>query len=329
MKVGMFSSLRGGPQRFEESRKKYGDAFEFVDLPCPPTPENAERLKGCEAFLFSPFKNDGDLFWKKVSEAGVKYVVTCSAGYDHFDLEAMKKYGLKAANVPSYSPNAVAEHTVMLLLASLRKLRRQLSNIEHYDMELDGLMGREVRNQIIGVVGAGHIGAVTLEILKGFGPKKLYAYSPHRRARIGELAEYASLEEIYEKCDVILFHCALNDENYHMVNTETIARMKPGVLLVNTARGKLFDAWAVLEGLESGQLGAVAMDVIEGEEILRRPQGQNDLPVLDRLLAHDNFLFTMHTAFYTDEADRNMADTTLANLNEYRTTGSCRNELVK
>ena len=146
MKVGMFNSLRGGAARFAESVKKYNGDIEFVDLDCPPTLENVEKLRGCEGFLFSPFKNDGDIFWKKVSEVGVKYVVTCSAGYDHFDLAAMKKYGLKAANVPFYSPNAVAEHAVMLLLASLRKLRTQFENISQYNMSLDGLMGSEVRN---------------------------------------------------------------------------------------------------------------------------------------------------------------------------------------
>lgn len=117
--------------------------------------------------------------------------------------------------------------------------------------------------------------------------------------------------------------------NTVMVNADTIAKMKDGILLINVARGGLFDTQAVLEGLESGKLGAVALDVIEGEEILRRPQGQNDLPILDELMKHENFTFTMHTAFYTDEADRNQSDTTLENFNEYRTTGQCRYELVK
>lgn len=329
MKVGFFNTLRGGAGRFAESIKKYDGAIEFVDLDCPPTLENVAKLKGCEGLLFSPYKNDGDIFWQKVSEAGVKYVVTCSAGYDHFDLAAMKKYGLKAANVPYYSPNAVAEHAVLLLLASLRKLRTQLSRVEKYDMSLDGLMGSEVRNQVVGIVGAGRIGTVTIKILNGFGAKKIYAYSLDENDEVKKMAEYVSLEELYQKCDVIIFHCAYSKQNHHMVNAQTIAQMKPGVLLINAARGGLFDTQAVLDGLNSGHLGGVALDVIEGEEILRRPQGQNDLPVLDELLKHENFLFTMHTAFYTDEADRNQSDTTLENFNEYRTTGQCRFELVK
>ena len=329
MKVGMFNSLRGSAARFAESVKKYNGDIEFVDLDCPPTLENIEKLSGCEGFLFSPFKNDGDIFWKKVSEVGVKYVVTCSAGYDHFDLAAMKKYGLKAANVPFYSPNAVAEHAVMLLLASLRKLRTQFENISQYNMSLDGLMGSEVRNQVIGIVGAGRIGTTTIKILTGFGPKKIYACSPDERDEVKQMAEYVSIDELYAKCDVIIYHCAYNKENHHMVNARTIEKMKPGVLLINVARGGLFDTQAILDGLNSGKLGGVALDVIEGEETLRKPQGQNDLPILDELLKHENFIFTMHTAFYTDEADRNQSDTTLENFNEYRTTGQCRYELVK
>lgn len=329
MKVGMFNSLRGGAARFAESVKKYNGEIEFVDLDCPPTLENVEKLRGCEGFLFSPFKNDGDIFWKKVSEVGVKYVVTCSAGYDHFDLAAMKKYGLKAANVPFYSPNAISEHAVMLLLASLRKLRTQFKQTAEYNMELDGLMGQEVRNQVIGIVGAGRIGTTTIKILSGFGPKKIYAYSLDERDEVKKYAEYTSLEDMYAKCDVLIYHCAYSAENHHMVNADTIAKMKDGVLLINVARGGLFDTQAVLEALNSGKLGGLALDVIEGEEILRRPQGQNDLPILDELMKHENFTFTMHTAFYTDEADRNQSDTTLENFNEYRTTGQCKYELVK
>lgn len=329
MKVGMFNSLRGGAARFAASVAKYNGAIEFVDLNCPPTLENVEKLKGCEGFLFSPFKNDGEIFWKKVAEAGVKYVVTCSAGYDHFDLKAMKKYGLKAANVPFYSPNAISEHTVMLLLGLLRHFRTQVKNVEAYDMSLDGLMGSGIRNQTIGIVGAGRIGFTTLKILSGFGVKKIYVADHHEKDEVKEYAEYASLDDIYEKCDVIIYHCTLREDNYHMVNRQTISQMKKGVLLINVARGALFDTPAVLEGLQNGQLGGVALDVIEGEEILRKPQGQNRLPILDELMKFDNFLFTMHTAFYTDEADRNQSDTTLENFNEYRLTGCCRNELVK
>lgn len=325
----MFNSVRGGIERFSDSVAKYNGDIEFVQYDCPPTLENVEKLKGCEAFLFSPFKTDGEEFWKRISEVGVKYVVTCSAGYDHFDLAAMKKYGLKAANVPFYSPNAISEHAVLLLLASLRHLRKQLMNVAVGDYALDGLMGQEVRNQTIGIVGAGRIGYTTMKCLSGFGPKKLYACDPHENDAVKELAEYVSYEEICAKCDVIIFHCVYNEANHHMVNADTLKHMKDGVVLINVARGPLFDIEAVYDAVCSGKIGALALDVIEGEEILRRPKGQNDLPILDKLLEHDNVTFTMHTAFYTDEADRNQSDTTLANFNEYRTTGECRFELVK
>ena len=149
------------------------------------------------------------------------------------------------------------------------------------------------------------------------------------KRQTGSAVSTNSIDELYAKCDVIIYHCAYNKENHHMVNARTIEKMKPGVLLINVARGGLFDTQAILDGLNSGKLGGVALDVIEGEETLRKPQGQNDLPILDELLKHENFIFTMHTAFYTDEADRNQSDTTLENFNEYRTTGQCRYELVK
>ena len=191
-------------------------------------------------------------------------------------------------------------------------------------------MGKEIRNQTIGIVGAGRIGYTTMKCLSGFGPTIL-AHDPFENDKVREYAEYVSLEELYQKSDVIIYHCIYNEENHHMVNRNTIATMKDGVILINVARGGLFDMEAVLEAVKSGKVGALGIDVIEDEMELRKtPAGAEcPIPVLKELLTHDNVIFTNHTAFYTDEAERNMIDTCMENLYSYMTTGECRYELVK
>lgn len=328
MKAGCYLNVRGGVKRFEERLKKYGDEIELIQFDCYPSIETVSMLKdnGCEAMVYTPTKMLGDDFWKIAADGGLKYVVTCSAGYDHFNLEAMKKYGLKGANVPVYSPNAISEHAVMLTLSILRNYRKQILNIQNGIYPINGLMGKEIRNQVIGIVGAGRIGYTTMKILKGFGPKKILTYDPYPNDKVKEIAEYVSLEELYKKSDVIIYHCIYNESNHHMVNEKTIRTMKDGVILVNVARGGLFNINDVYDAICSGKIGGLAIDVIEGEDIIR---SGGKLPIIDKLLEHDNVVFTNHTAFFTDEAERNMVDTMVDNLHDYMTTGSCKFELVK
>ena len=179
----------------------------------------------------------------------------------------MKMYGIHGANVPVYSPNAISGHTVMLVLAALMHFRKQILNVEACRYGLAGIQGREIRNMNIGIVGAGRIGFTTIRCLSGFGPKKMYAYDPYPNDRVREYAEFVALDELYAKCDVIIYHAILNEDNLHMVNRETIKKMKDGVVLVNTSRGGLFDAEAVLEGIESGKIGALCIDAVEGEHV--------------------------------------------------------------
>lgn len=332
MKVGLFNTVRGGVARFAPYAEKY-DEIELIGFDCPPTLETLDLLQeaGCQAMIYTASYQENEAFFEKIARCGVKYVCCCCTGYDHFNLPAMKKYGLKGANVPVYSPNAISEHTVMLVLAALRNFRTQVKHVEANNYQLAGLRGREIRNMNIGIVGAGRIGYVTMKCLSGFGPKKLYAYDPYPNDRVAELAEYVPLEVVYDRCDVIIYHAIYNEQNHHMVNDETIAAMKDGVILVNSSRGGLFDAEAVLRGLERGKLGGVCLDVIEGEGELKKPHepGVCPLPVLEKLLSHENFLFTPHSAFFTDEAERNLSESTVENLREYALTGSCSKELVK
>ena len=330
MKVGIFNTVRGGVPRFAPSAEKYHGEIELVGFDCPHSPENLHLLQGCEALIYSPVAQEPEEFWRGLAENGVKYVVTCSAGYDHFDLKLMKKYGMKGANVPYYSPNAISEHAVLTTLALLRNYREQLQRIQNRNYVIAGVRGSELRNQVVGIVGAGRIGYTTMKCLSGFGCKIL-TYDPYENEAVKEYAEYVSLEELYRQSDVIIYHFIYNESNHHMVNKETLAQMKDGVILVNVARGGLFDMDAVCEAVESGKVGALGIDVIEQEELLRkRPPGDEcPLPVLEKLLTHSNVIFTNHTAFYTDEAEKNMADTTIDNLYSYMKTGECKFELVK
>ncbi len=329
LKVGMFNNVRGGYGRFDHSLSRYDGKIELEVFDCPAVTENLDRLKGCEALILTANGETDELFWKTLAETGVKYVATCSAGYDHFNLDAMKKYGLKGANVPFYSPNAISEHAVLLMLSVLRNFREQIINIEKSRYSIEGLIGKEVRNQTIGIVGAGRIGYTTMKCLSGFGPEKIYAYDPYQNDKVKEYAEYVSLDELYEKCDVIIYHCIYNKENHHMVNADTISKMKDGVYLINVARGGLFDNKAVYEAVCSGKIAGLGLDVIEGEENIENKSGTGELEILTTLLKHPNVIFTPHSAFYTDEADRNLSDITIDNIYEYMTTGTCKNELVK
>ena len=332
LKVGLFNTVRGGVARFAPYVQDDMD-MELVGFDCPPLYENLDELKknNCEALIYNSDHQEDEAFFKKIADCGVKYICCSCAGYDHFNLPAMKKYGLKGANVPVYSPNAISEHTVMLLLGLLRNFRIQILQVNDGNYQLKGLQGREIRNMIIGIVGAGRIGYTTMKCLSGFGPKKMYAYDLYQNDKVKEYAEYITLEELYEKCDVLIYHTTYNEANHHMVNPDTIAKMKDGVILVNCARGGLFDADAVLKAVENGKIAGVGLDVIEEEGILKKQPRYEEcpIPVLRKLLQHPNVIYTPHSAFYTDEAERNLSEGTVQNLNSYRLTGACEKELVK
>lgn len=330
MKIGIFNTVRDGNTRFNESVKKYDGKLELCYFNCPPTIENHSLLKDCEAIIYTPAGKTTDEFWKSLADTGIKYVLTPTAGYDHFNLTAMKKYGLKGAYVPRYSPNAISETAAGFVFALLRKFREQIHRIDNGNFTIQGLMGKEIRNQTIGIVGAGRIGFTTMKCLSGFGPRKILAYDPYQNDKVKKIASYVTLNELYAQSDIIIFHCNATKETYHMVNDDSIKTMKDGVFLINVARGQLFDNDSILKGIKSGKLGGVALDVIEGENTLKGiTHGTCPVPVLKELLTYDNFIFTSHSAFYTDEADKNMSDTTMENAYSYMTTGACSNELVK
>ncbi|MGN0372064.1 MAG: NAD(P)-dependent oxidoreductase, partial [Enterocloster sp.] len=226
--------------------------------------------------------------------------------------------------------NAISEHVCMTALMMIRNMKRQLRMISDGDYSLKGIKGRELRKMTVGIVGAGRIGFETIKIFRSFTPD-LLVYDMIERNDVKEYASYVSLEELYERSDMIIYHCPLTEENYHMVNEKTIAGMKEGVILINPARGGLWDYKAVYENLKTGRIGSVAFDVYETEKnYLRRQVPPEELKdeVLTGLIRHERAIYTAHSAFFTDAAIENMFEVTAKNLLEYRKKGSCGNELT-
>ncbi|MGN0168694.1 MAG: NAD(P)-dependent oxidoreductase [Acetatifactor sp.] len=329
MKVLVAAHRKDETVFFEKVNEKYHYELTFQEEQL--TQDNLENAKGYQAVCINAGCHVTEEIACRLKEMGVEYILTRAAGKDHLDIRAIKEAGLKSANVPAYSPSAISEHTVLLILAVLRKLKKQLKTIEDQYFFITGLRGRELRSMTVGVVGAGRIGSKTIQNLTGFGCKIL-ACDKYHNPYVESVAEYVSFQDILEKSDIVVLHCPMIQENYHLINEETIKKMKEGAILVNTARGGIVDTEAVYKALVSGRLGAFAMDVYEYEGNTQRKDYRGkelDDELLKNLLAMDNVIFTSHTAFYTDEAIENIIDTSLKNLYEWETTGSCANETLE
>lgn len=326
MKVLVTAHRPDETEIFEKANQKYHYELSFQTQQL--TEENLEMARGYEAVCINAGCHVTEQMARRLKEMGVRYVLTRAAGKDHLDLKAVQKYGLRSANVPAYSPSAISEHTILLLLAVLRKLKTQLRRIDEKYFFITGLRGREIRDMTIGVIGTGRIGSQTVKDLSGFGCR-LLACDQHPNADTARLAQYMEMKELLQKSDAVILHCPMTAENYHLISKEAIGVMKEGAVLVNTARGELVDTQAVCEALKCGWLSGLAMDVYEHENLTQRKDYRGkklDDPLLGELLAMDNVVFTSHTAFYTDEAIASIVGTTLENLYEWETTGSCKNE---
>lgn len=267
----------------------------------------------------------------RLAEGGTQIICTRSAGFNQIDLEAAEECGITVARVPAYSPNAVSEFTLGLILTLGRKIHRAYNRVRENNFELDGLQGFELNQKTVGVIGTGRIGAAVIKNLSGFGPRIL-AYDSFHNEEIAHLVEYCdSTERIAREADIISLHIPLTPETYHIINEETIPMLKDGVFIVNTSRGALLDTAAVIEGLKSGKIGYLAMDVYEEEGDLFFQDLSNKVihdDIFSRLLTLPNVLVTGHQAFLTDRALSSIADTTLGNFAEFERQGSCENALT-
>jgi D-lactate dehydrogenase len=265
---------------------------------------------------------------KAINEGGTRLVALRCAGFNQVDLHAAAAMGVKVVRVPAYSPYAVAEHTVGMMLALNRKLHRAYNRVREGNFSLEGLLGFDLRGKTVGIVGTGKIGAVVAKILRGFDVRIL-AFDVHPNPEF-PAGEYVPIERLLAESDVVTLHCPLTPQTRHLINAHSLRGMKQGVMLINTSRGALLDTQAVVHGLKKGRIGYLGLDVYEQEAELFFEDKSEEIiqdDVFQRLLTFPNVMITGHQAFFTREAMGNIAETTLGNISEVESTGRCANEV--
>ena len=310
------------------SFEKYGgqNDIQFRFLETKLNEDTAALAEGCDAVCV--FVNDdvNAEVIAKLHKIGVKLIALRSAGYNNVDVHAA--FGkIHVVHVPAYSPYAVAEHAAALLLTSVRRIHKAYNRTREFNFSLNGLTGFDLHGKTVGVIGAGKIGRIFINICRGFG-MHVIVFDRHPA---DDDIEYVSLEELFRRSDVISLHCPLTDETRHLIDGAAIAKMKKGVVIINTSRGALIDAEALLEGIKDRKIGAACLDVYEEEaDVFFEDRSGHILSddVLARLISMPNVIVTSHQAFLTEDALDNIAQMTVNNiLSYYNHDGICDNEL--
>lgn len=324
MKIAFFDAKPYDLPAFEKYGAERGMEFAFYDTKL--NINTAALAAGCEAVCV--FVNDvlDAPVIDRLCGLGVKLVALRCAGYNNVDLE--HAFGrLHVVHVPAYSPYAVAEHAMALLLTSIRRIHKAYNRTKDFNFSLSGLTGFDLHGKTVGVVGTGRIGRVFIDICRGFG-MNVIAYDKFPAENSG--IEYVSLGELFERSDIISLHCPLTEETHHLIDAAAIERLKKGAVIINTSRGALIDAEALLEGIKSRKVGAACLDVYEEEsDVFFRDFSGHIMSddVLARLISMPNVIVTSHQAFLTEEALDNIAETTVNNIASFFGEGICDNEL--
>lgn len=268
---------------------------------------------------------------ESLAEFGIKTIALRCAGFNNVDLTSAAELGIRIVRVPAYSPYAVAEHTVGLILTLNRNIHRAYARVREGNFSLGGLLGFDLHGRTVGVIGTGQIGTVFAKIMTGFGCTVL-ACDKYPNTTCRELGvEYVELPQLFADSDIISLHCPLTPDTRHLINHDSITQMKHGVMLINTSRGAVIDTQAVIDGLKTGKVGHLGMDVYEEEaDVFFEDLSNEVIPddTLSRLLTFPNVIITGHQAFFTSEALRCIAETTLQNISDLEETGECRNEVT-
>ncbi len=290
--------------------------------------ENADQFKDFDAISVFIYSEVDKRVIKKMPK--LKLITTRSTGFDHIDIDFCKKKKITVANVPFYGENTVAEHTFALILALSRNVHKSYLRTLQNDFSITGLRGFDLKGKTIGIIGAGHIGLHVVRIAKGFGMEAL-VHDLNQNNFISEVLdfEYASMDDLIKKSDIISLHLPYNEKTHHLINKDRLSKMKKGVIIINTARGGIIDTDALLAALENGTVAGAGLDVLEGEELIREEkellydkQNVESLKSLVRdriLLNKDNVVFTPHIAFYSKEALQRIIETTVQNILEFET----------
>jgi len=327
MKIACFSTKSYEQPFFEVALSGSGIELAYFDTRL--TARTAPLARGFDGVcVFVQDVVDEEVL-EQLADGGARLVALRCAGFNNVALPAAERLGIVVVRVPAYSPHAVAEHTVGLILALNRKLHRAYSRVREGNFSLAGLLGFDLHCRTVGVVGTGKIGRVAAQIVHGFGCRVLlHDLYPNDDCR--RFGEYVPLETLYRESDIITLHCPLTAETKYLVCRESIAQMKDGVMLVNTSRGGLVDTSAVIAGLKNGKIGSLAIDVYEEEEALFFEDLSGTViqdDVFARLLTFPNVLVTGHQAFFTEEALQAIAETTVANISDIAAGRPCPNQV--
>lgn len=322
IKVAFFDAKDYDCSSFEDANKERKGVFHYKFYDTKLTEDTVKLAAGSDVVCV--FVNDevNQTVIDALCASGVKMIALRCAGYNNVDIDYA--YGkIPVVRVPAYSPNAVAEHAMALLLCSIRRIHKAYIRTRDFNFSLNGMMGFDLFGKTVGVIGTGKIGRVFVNICKGFG-MKVIAYDKFPAKDLD--VEYVELEELWKRSDIISFHCPLTDENYHMVNKESIEMMKDQVVLINTSRGALIDSDALLDGIKKRKIGAACLDVYEEESDVFFNDFSGhiiDDDTLARLISMPNVIVSSHQAFLTKEALENIADTTLDNILNYMEGKEC------
>ncbi|MBE0675970.1 MAG: 2-hydroxyacid dehydrogenase [Bacteroidales bacterium] len=327
-KIAFFDAKPYDTESFNELNSKYGYTIKYFKFHL--TTDNVVLAKGYDAVvIFVNDTVDAEMIMK-LKEYGVKLIALRSAGFNNVDLKAALN-NISVVRVPSYSPHAIAEHTVALMLTLNRKVHRAYFRTRDTNFALNGLLGFDMYGKTAGVIGTGRIGKVLTQILRGFGMEVLLNdMYPDEQFAKETGSRYTDLDELYRKSDIISLNCPLTKETEYMINASTIGMMKKGVMLINTGRGKLIKTADLIEGLKSGQVGSAGLDVYEEEsEFFFEDLSDRVLAddVLARLLTFNNVIITSHQGFFTREAIQNIAETTLKNIDDFFAGRKLENEV--
>jgi D-lactate dehydrogenase len=329
MRVALFSAKAYEKAAFNSANAAHGHDLLYFEAHL-----NADTAALGEGFpAVCIFVNDqaDNAALKALAAGGTSLLALRSAGYNHVDLDVAESLGMAVVRVPAYSPYAVAEHSVALMLTLNRKTHRAHNRVREGNFELEGLLGFDMHGRTVGIIGTGRIGIEVARILRGFGCT-LLGYDPYPNPEAAALSlQYVDLATLFARSDIISLHSPLTPQTHHLIGPDAIQQMKPGVMLINTSRGALVDTTAAIEGLKSGQIGYLGLDVYEEEadlffEDLSGQIIQDD--VFARLLTFPNVLITGHQAFFTREALTAIAATTLANVTSFAATGRAVHEIA-
>ncbi len=330
MKLAFFDAKEYDKPSFEKYAAAQGIKIKYFESKL--NEDTVGLAHGCDAVCV--FVNDtvNKSVIDRLCELGVKTVALRCAGYNNVDI----KYAsgkLRVLRVPAYSPYAVAEHAMALLLTSIRRIHKAYIRTRDFNFSLSGLTGFDLHGKTVGVIGTGRIGKVFINICLGFGMKVL-AYDPYPSGELdnGDTVRYVTLDELLAGSDIISLHCPLTEQTYHIIDEASLEKAKRGVVLINTSRGALVDAEALLSGIKSRHVGAACLDVYEEESELFFEDNSGHIledDILARLISMPNVIVSSHQAFLTHEALENIADTTVNNLIELQSTGKCENEVQR